>query len=69
MVHSNMLLTSESKAKLNNGVEIPYLGIGVYQSPPGRTTAQAIRYAFKIGYRYIDTAELYGNEMDVGRAV
>jgi hypothetical protein len=50
-----MLLTLESKAKLNNGVEIPYLGLGVYQSPPGRTTAHAVRYALKIGYRYIDT--------------
>jgi methylglyoxal/glyoxal reductase len=64
-----MLLTSESKAKLNNGVEIPYLGLGVYQSPPGKTTVRAVRYALKVGYRHIDTAELYGNETDVGRAV
>ena len=68
MVHSNMQLTLESKAKLNNGVEIPYLGLGVYQSPLGRTTTRAVRYAFKIGYRHIDSAELYGNETDVGRA-
>jgi diketogulonate reductase-like aldo/keto reductase len=64
-----MLLTLESKAKLNNGVEIPYLGLGVYQSPPGEITLRAVRYALKIGYRHIDTAELYGNEMDVGRAL
>jgi diketogulonate reductase-like aldo/keto reductase len=69
MVYSTMLWTLESKAKLNNGFEIPYLGLGVYQSPPGENTARAVRYAFKVGYRHIDTAELYGNETDVGRAL
>ena len=64
-----MLLTLESRAKLNNGIEIPYIGLGVYQSPPGETTRRAVRYALKIGYRHIDTAQLYGNETDVGRAV
>ena len=69
MIPSIMLLTLESNAKLNNGVEIPYLGLGVYQSPPGEITLRAVRYALKIGYRQIDTAELYGNEKDVGRAL
>jgi diketogulonate reductase-like aldo/keto reductase len=64
-----MLLTLDSRTKLNNGVEIPYLGLGVYQSPPGGTTTRAVSYAFKIGYRHIDTAELYGNETDVSRAL
>jgi methylglyoxal/glyoxal reductase len=64
-----MLLTLESRAKLNNGIEIPRLELGVYQSPPGEITLRAVRYALKIGYRHIDTAELYGNESDVGRAV
>ena len=64
-----MVLTLESRAKLNNGIEIPYIGLGVYQSPPGETTRRAVRYALKIGYRHIDTAQLYGNETDVGRAV
>jgi diketogulonate reductase-like aldo/keto reductase len=64
-----MLLTLKSSAKLNNGVEIPYLGLGVYQSPPGEITLRAVKYALKIGYRQIDTAELYGNEKDVGRAL
>jgi diketogulonate reductase-like aldo/keto reductase len=54
---------------LNNGVEIPRLGLGVYQTPIGETTLQAVRYALKVGYRHIDTAWLYGNEGDVGRAV
>jgi methylglyoxal/glyoxal reductase len=64
-----MLLTLDSRARLNNGVEIPRLGLGVYQSPPGETTVRAVRYALKIGYRHIDTAQLYGNEADVGRAL
>jgi methylglyoxal/glyoxal reductase len=64
-----MLLTLESRAKLNNEIEIPRLGLGVYQSPPGQITLRAVRYALKIGYRHIDTAELYGNESDVSRAV
>ena len=63
-----MLMTLDSRAMLNNGVEIPYLGLGVYQTPPGEATMRAVSYALKIGYRHIDTAELYGNEADVGRA-
>ena len=64
-----MLMTLGSRAKLNNGAEIPYLGLGVYQTPPGEATMRAVSYALKIGYRHIDTAELYGNEADVGRAL
>jgi diketogulonate reductase-like aldo/keto reductase len=64
-----MLMTLDSRAKLNNGVEIPYLGLGVYQTPPGEATMRAVSFALKIGYRHIDTAELYGNETDVGRAL
>jgi methylglyoxal/glyoxal reductase len=64
-----MLMTMDSRAKLNNGVEIPYLGLGVYQTPPGEATMHAVSFALKIGYRHIDTAELYGNEADVGRAL
>ena len=65
----NMLLTLESRARLNNGVEIPRLGLGVYQSPPGKTTRRAVKYALEIGYRHIDTAQLYGNEADMGDAL
>jgi diketogulonate reductase-like aldo/keto reductase len=61
-----MLSTLKSRAKVNNGIEISRLGLGVYQSPPGEITLRAIRYALKIGYRHIDTAQLYGNESDVG---
>src|SRR5215510_1666981 len=64
-----MRLTLLSYITLNNGVKIPRLGLGVYQSPVGETTFYAVRYALKIGYRHIDTAWLYGNEGDVGRAI
>ena len=64
-----MQLTFQSHAILNNGVKIPRLGLGVYQSAIGETTLRAVRYALNIGYRHIDTAWLYGNEGDVGRAV
>jgi methylglyoxal/glyoxal reductase len=63
------MLTMQSRKILNNGVEIPRLGLGVYQSSPGRITQHAVRYALNIGYRHIDTAYIYGNESDVGKAV
>src|SRR3954469_9296243 len=53
---------------LNNGVEIPQLGFGVFQIPPDQTV-EATRTALEIGYRHIDTAEMYGNEAEVGEAV
>src|ERR687883_781046 len=64
-----MSFTIQSRIRLNNGVEIPRLGLGVYQSPPGRITQRVVRYALKIGYRHIDTAYIYGNESDVGKAI
>ena len=54
--------------RLNNGVEIPQLGFGVYQVPP-EDTADAVSTALELGYRHIDTAEMYGNEKGVGEAV
>jgi 2,5-diketo-D-gluconate reductase A len=53
---------------LNNGVEIPQLGFGVFQIPPDETVA-ATRTALEIGYRHVDTAQMYGNEKEVGQAV
>ena len=53
---------------LNNGVEIPQLGFGVFQIKP-EETAEATRTALEIGYRHIDTAQMYGNEKGVGEAV
>lgn len=53
---------------LNNGVEIPQLGFGVFQIPPEKTR-DATLAALETGYRHIDTAEMYGNEKEVGQAV
>ena len=64
-----MALTFQSRARLNNGVEMPYLGLGVYRARPGREAQTALRFALDDGYRLIDTATLYGNEADVGKAV
>jgi diketogulonate reductase-like aldo/keto reductase len=66
---NSMQTTVEPVARLNNGVMIPRLGLGVYQSPPGQATQKAVEYALKIGYRHIDTARIYNNESDVGTAV
>ena len=62
-------LSLQSTISLNNNVEIPSLGLGVYQSPPGVITEKAVDYALSIGYRHIDTARIYGNESDVGEAI
>jgi len=53
---------------LNNGVEIPQLGFGVFQIKP-EDTVEATTAALEVGYRHIDTAEMYGNEKEVGEAV
>jgi diketogulonate reductase-like aldo/keto reductase len=53
---------------LNNGVELPALGLGVFQTPPDETR-DAVRVALDAGYRHIDTAAAYGNERQVGEAV
>jgi methylglyoxal/glyoxal reductase len=63
------VLTISSVAKLGSGVEMPLLGLGVYQTPPGAATREAVRFALSVGYRHVDTAALYGNEEDVGRGV
>jgi 2,5-diketo-D-gluconate reductase A len=53
---------------LNNGVEIPQLGFGVFQIPPDETV-KATTTALEVGYRHSDTAQMYGNEREVGIAV
>ncbi|WP_435113445.1 aldo/keto reductase [Nocardiopsis synnemataformans] len=53
---------------LNNGVEIPALGFGVYQTPPEQTVS-AVETALATGYRHVDTAAAYGNEREVGEAI
>ena len=53
---------------LNNGVEIPVIGFGVFQTPPAETI-RAVETALQVGYRHIDTAAAYGNEREVGEAI
>lgn len=54
--------------ELNDGARIPQLGFGVYQIKPDETAA-AVRAALDIGYRHIDTAEMYGNEREVAQGI
>ena len=53
---------------LNNQTEIPQLGFGVFQVPPAQT-ADAVSQALQVGYRHIDTAQMYQNEQEVGEAL
>ena len=53
---------------LNNGVEMPVLGFGVFQTPPEETIG-AVEAALAVGYRHIDTAAAYGNEREVGEGI
>lgn len=54
---------------LANGVQMPVLGLGVYQTKKGEETQRAVRWALEAGYRHIDTAAFYNNEKDVGEAI
>lgn len=54
---------------LNNGVEMPWFGLGVWKTKDGDEVETAIQYALQAGYRHIDTAALYGNEVGVGKAI
>jgi methylglyoxal/glyoxal reductase len=62
-------LTIDSTITLNNGVEMPRMGLGVYQVPEGDVTERAVTSALAAGYRHIDTARIYRNEVSVGRAI
>ena len=53
---------------LNNGVSMPALGLGVFQSPPEETAA-AVQAALEVGYRHVDTAAVYRNERQVGEGI
>jgi diketogulonate reductase-like aldo/keto reductase len=64
-----MVKSITDSAVLNNGVKIPWLGFGVFLSPPGDVTYRSVRTALEVGYRHIDTAMIYENETDVGKAI
>ena len=60
---------AELDRRLADRNRIPLLGLGVWQVPDGRQCENAVRWALELGYRHIDTAQAYGNEASVGRAV
>jgi methylglyoxal/glyoxal reductase len=61
--------STASSVRLNNGVQMPWLGLGVWRSGSDAETERAVRAAIDGGYRSIDTAKIYGNERGVGRAI
>ncbi|MFD1464391.1 aldo/keto reductase, partial [Paenibacillus farraposensis] len=54
---------------LNNGVEIPVVGFGTWQTPDGDVAQKSVEAAIAAGYRHIDTAAMYGNEETVGAGI
>lgn len=64
-----MSLNINSTVRLNNGVEMPIFGLGVFRAEAGKEAQKAVEHALQVGYRHIDTAWMYGNEKDVGKAI
>jgi diketogulonate reductase-like aldo/keto reductase len=64
-----MRLSLDTTVTLNNGVEIPVLGLGTYLSSEGERTKKAVLEALAVGYRHIDTAAFYRNERTIGVAI
>jgi len=63
------VMTLALSVRLNNDVELPRLGLGVFRAGRGQETRDAVREALRLGYRHVDTAKIYGNEQDVGAAI
>nr|WP_035401871.1 MULTISPECIES: aldo/keto reductase [Bacillus] len=59
----------QDKTVLNNGVEMPWMGLGVFKVEEGPELVNAVKSAIKLGYRSIDTAAIYGNEEGVGQGI
>ncbi|MEN8698186.1 aldo/keto reductase [Bacillus infantis] len=64
-----MIKSIQDKTVLNNGVEMPWMGLGVFKVEEGPELVNAIKSAIKLGYRSIDTAAIYGNEEGVGQGI
>ncbi|MBN6886454.1 methylglyoxal/glyoxal reductase [Cytobacillus horneckiae] len=62
-------MNNQKYIQLNNGVDMPVLGYGVFRVEDGSRLANAVKTAIKIGYRSIDTAQIYGNEASVGQGI
>jgi len=59
----------DKTVKLNNGVLMPRIGLGVFRAQDGMETVNAVKWAIEAGYRHIDTAAVYGNEESVGKGI
>jgi diketogulonate reductase-like aldo/keto reductase len=68
-VTDGAMTPEERTRRLADGNQIPLLGLGVWQVPDGAECENAVRWALELGYRHIDTAQAYGNEASVGRAL
>jgi diketogulonate reductase-like aldo/keto reductase len=64
-----MKLSINSRLKLNDGKQIPMLGFGTWQIPDGKPVEECVFTALQAGYRLIDTAKIYANEIGVGKAI
>lgn len=64
-----MIGSIKDSTRLNNGLDMPWLGFGVFKIKDGQEVENAVRQALEIGYRSIDTAAVYGNERGVGKAL
>src|SRR3954468_19792221 len=62
-------MTQPQSRTLNDGSKMPLLGLGVWQVRAGDEAEKSVRWALELGYRHIDTAQAYGNEESVGRAL
>ena len=63
------MTTTVPTLMLNNGVTLPTIGFGVFQTPPEETVNAELSAALETGFRHIDTAAAYGNEREVGEAI
>ncbi|WP_277673902.1 aldo/keto reductase [Piscibacillus halophilus] len=64
-----MIQSLQDRVKLNNGIEMPGFGLGVYKAEEGQEVVEAVRTAVDHGYRLVDTASFYGNERGVGEGI
>ena len=66
---TNKIHSLNDTYELNNGVKIPVIGLGTWQTPDGEVAQKAVENALDLGYRLIDTAAAYGNEESIGRGI